>query len=231
MDALQGAIDVDTNIFFSINRMHNMYFDYFMSAYSGKWVWIPMYAAIWYVMLRNFHWKVTLFCMIGLALTITFADQACATWIRPYVERMRPSNLNNPISEMVHIVNNHRGGRYGFPSCHAANTFGLAFFIFYLFRNRALNWFIMLWAIVTCYSRSYLGVHYPGDILFGMLWGLLVGLSTYMACAYILRRMSPDRNFISTQYTSTGYAVADLDIFQSVLYLTYVVLAIRAVVL
>lgn len=91
-----------------------MYFDYFMSAYSGKWVWIPMYAAIWYVMLRNFHWKVTLFCMIGLALTITFADQACATWIRPYVERMRPSNLNNPISEMVHIVNNHRGGRYGF---------------------------------------------------------------------------------------------------------------------
>lgn len=71
MDALQGAIDVDTNIFFSINRMHNMYFDYFMSAYSGKWVWIPMYAAIWYVMLRNFHWKVTLFCMIGLALTIT----------------------------------------------------------------------------------------------------------------------------------------------------------------
>ena len=110
MDALQGAIDVDTNIFFSINRMHNMYFDYFMSAYSGKWVWIPMYAAIWYVMLRNFHWKVTLFCMIGLALTITFADQACATWIRPYVERMRPSNLNNPISEMMHIVNNHREG-------------------------------------------------------------------------------------------------------------------------
>ena len=50
-----------------------------MSAYSGKWVWIPMYAAIWYVMLRNFHWKVTLLCMIGLALTITFADQACAT--------------------------------------------------------------------------------------------------------------------------------------------------------
>ena len=145
MDALQGAIDVDTNIFFSINRMHNMYFDYFMSAYSGKWVWIPMYAAIWYVMLRNFHWKVTLFCMIGLALTITFADQACATWIRPYVERMRPSNLNNPISEMVHIVNNHRGGRYGFPSCHAANTFGLAFF----------------------------GVHYPGDLLAGTIVGLI----------------------------------------------------------
>ena len=63
MDALQGAIDIDTNIFLFINGMHNTFFDYFMSAYSGKWVWVPMYAAIWYVMLRNFHWKVTLFCI------------------------------------------------------------------------------------------------------------------------------------------------------------------------
>ena len=68
MDVLQGAIDIDTNIFLFINGMHNTFFDYFMSAYSGKWVWVPMYAAIWYVMLRNFHWKVTLFCMVGLAL-------------------------------------------------------------------------------------------------------------------------------------------------------------------
>ena len=74
-----------------------------------------MYAAIWYVMLRNFHWKVTLFCMVGLALVITIADQTGATLIRPYVERLRPANLENPISDMVHIVNGHRGGRYGLP--------------------------------------------------------------------------------------------------------------------
>ena len=80
MDVLQGAIDIDTNIFLFINGMHNTFFDYFMSAYSGKWVWVPMYAAIWYVMLRNFHWKVTLFCMVGLALVITIADQTvCGT--------------------------------------------------------------------------------------------------------------------------------------------------------
>ena len=73
----------------------------------------------------------------------------------------------------------------GFPSCHAANTFGLAFFLFYLFRNRALNWFIMLWAVVTCYSRSYLGVHYPGDLLVGAFVGF-VGASL---CYWLFSRL------------------------------------------
>lgn len=172
MEVLNGIIEIDTDIFLSINQMHSTFFDHFMSTYSGKWVWIPMYAAIWYVMLRNFHWKVTLLCMIGLALTITFADQVCATLIRPYVERLRPSNLNNPLSEMVHIVNGRRGGRFGFPSCHAANSFGPAFFIFFLFRKRWLTLFMMAWALLTCYSRVYLGVHYPGDLLVGTLVGL-----------------------------------------------------------
>lgn len=178
-DILNGLIDIDTDIFLFINGMHTPFFDYFMSAYSGKWVWVPMYAAILYVMLRNFHWKVTLFCLIGIALTITISDQVCATLIRPVVERLRPSNPNNPISDLVHIVNNHRGGRYGFPSCHSANTFGLAFFIWFLFRKRWLTVFFMGWALLTCYSRIYLGVHYPGDLLAGMLIGLLAALLMY----------------------------------------------------
>lgn len=171
MDVLQAVTDCDTKVFLFFNGMHNEYFDYFMNTYSGKWVWIPMYAAIWYVMLCNFRWKTTLLCMIGLALTIAFADQVCDTLIRPYVERMRPSNLNNPLSEFVHVVNNHRGGRYGFPSCHAANSFGLASFLLFLFRKRWLTVFMMAWALLTCYSRVYLGMHYPGDLLVGSLVG------------------------------------------------------------
>lgn len=192
MDALQGAIDADTNLFLFINRMHNTFFDYFMNTYSGKLVWIPMYAAILYVMLRNFSWKVTLLCAIGVALTITFADQVCATWIRPYVERMRPSNLNNPLSEMVHIVNGYRGGRYGFPSCHAANTFGLAFYLFFVFRRRWLTIYMMAWALLTCYSRVYLGVHYPGDLLTGAVVGTIGAYLMYRLFAWTSRYKRPE---------------------------------------
>ena len=153
---------MDTDLLLAINGWRAEWADLFMYAFSGKWIWIPLYASILYVIARNLHWKVAIGCAVAIALTIIFADQIGATLIRPWVCRLRPANPENPISEFVHIVNGYRGGRYGFPSCHAANTFGLAFFLFYLFRNRALNWFIMVWALLTCYSRSYLGVHYPG---------------------------------------------------------------------
>lgn len=172
-DVLSRLVEMDTDLLLAINGWRAEWADYFMYAFSGRWIWVPMYAAIFYVIVRNFNWRIALGCVIAVALTITFADQVCATVIRPLVCRLRPTNPENPLSEFVQIVNDYRGGRYGFPSCHAANTFGLAFFIFYLFRNRALNWFIMLWAIVTCYSRSYLGVHYPGDLLVGAIVGFI----------------------------------------------------------
>lgn len=172
-DLLSGLIEADTDLLLAINGWRAGWADTFMYAFSGKWIWVPMYASILYVLFRNLHWKWVLGCIITIALTITFADQVCATFIRPYVCRLRPANLENPISDMVQIVNGYRGGRYGFPSCHAANAFGLAFFVFYVFRTRSLTWFIMLWALVTCYSRSYLGVHYPGDLLVGAVVGFV----------------------------------------------------------
>lgn len=187
IETLQDSIiNADTNLFLAINQMNHSFFDRFMSVYSGKWVWIPMYASIFYVLLRIFNWKTVLGIVFGLTLTIVFADKVCAELIRPFFERMRPSNLNNPLSSLVHVVDNYRGGSYGFPSCHAANTFGLTFFLFLLFRRYILTLFMLGWAVLTCYSRVYLGVHYPGDLFVGMLVGITGATLMY----FIFKRAS-----------------------------------------
>ncbi|TWV12492.1 phosphatase PAP2 family protein [Bacteroidaceae bacterium HV4-6-C5C] len=209
LDVLHEVNEADTDAFFLINKMHCSFLDTFMSAYSGKVIWIPMYLSIWYVMIRNFHWKVTLLCMIGLGLTITIADQIGATLIRPLVERLRPAHLENPISCMVHIVDGYRGGRYGFPSCHAANTFGLAFFICFLFRKQWLTLFMMAWALLTCYSRIYLGVHYPGDIIAGTILGLIAAYLMFR----LFRRVSGHTRMEHVKHINAPVLIGGVTIF------------------
>lgn len=167
--------NLDSEVFLFFNQAHCPFFDSFMSLYSGKFIWIPMYAALLIVMLRRYPLIKVLFLLVGIALSITLADQICSSLIRPLCERLRPSNLDNPLAELTHIVDGYRGGAYGFPSCHAANSFALAVFAALMLRRRGFTLFIMLWAAVNCYSRIYLGVHYPGDLIVGALIGSAVG--------------------------------------------------------
>lgn len=185
---LETLQQLDQQLLLTLNGFHSPYWDSFMWIFTGKWTWLPMYAMILYVLYKNFNLRLTLFVALVIALTITYTDQLCATWIRPAVERLRPSNLNNPLSEFVHIVNGKRGGSYGFPSCHSANSFGLAFFLLFFFRQRRLNVFILCWALLNCYTRIYLGVHYPGDLLAGMFVGLSGALVFYYLLRYVLRQ-------------------------------------------
>lgn len=192
-DLLQLLNQWDTDLLLAINGWHNGYWDTFMYAFSGKWVWVPMYAALVYLLARNLPWRTTLWCLVGVALCITFADQVGASLIRPWAERLRPANPENPISDLVHIVNGYRGGRYGFPSCHAANTFGLAFYLMLVIRRKALTGLLVAWALVTCYSRAYLGVHYPGDLLAGALLGLAGAALCYTLFRLVARYERPRR--------------------------------------
>ena len=188
IEFIQSLDHTDQNVLLYLNGFHNTFWDYFMSAFTGKAIWVPMYASILYVLLKNFNWKVTLCCLVAIALTITFADQVCANIIRPIVERPRPSNQASPIADLVHIVNGRRGGGFGFPSCHASNSFGLAFFLLFLFRNRWLNIFICIWAATNCYTRIYLGLHYPGDLIVGSVIGLCGAALMY----YLLRKATKE---------------------------------------
>ncbi len=188
---LQTIIDADTQLFLSINSMHSTFWDVFMPLYSSKFVWIFFYISILYLIARNYSLKVTIAWLLAVVLVITICDQVTASLIRPFVARLRPSNLENPISNAVHIVNGYRGGSYSFPSAHAANSWGLAMFVTLLFRKRWLSIAMMLWAVVTCYSRMYLGVHYFGDLLIGMIIGCLGATLVYYLFIWIAKLEKP----------------------------------------
>lgn len=201
--------NIDAQAFLALNSLHAPYFDFFMSLFSGKWIWIPMYAAILFAIVRNYRWKQVAVIVAFVALAIVAADQICASVIRPVVCRLRPANLSNPMSQMVHIVDGYRGGAYGFPSCHAANSFALAAFVAIIFRNKRLSLAIFGWALINSYSRIYLGVHYPGDLIVGGIIGAVCGSLTAAIVIFTAYRI--DRPQVS-ESVNTGVVTSMLGI-------------------
>lgn len=171
--------DIDTSLLLDVNSQHTPYWDTFMWLCSRKWEWIPFYVSILYVVFRNYSWRGAVYCVLAVVAVILLTDAFLSQVIRPWIGRMRPSNPANPVSGLIHIVDSHRGGRFGFPSTHASNTWGLVVFIAWLFRRQGLTIFLALWAVLVCYSRLYLGVHYPGDLLAGMFFGFVCATAVY----------------------------------------------------
>lgn len=181
--------DLDARLLLIVNGAHSPFFDAVMWCISGRWIWVPFYIALTYMLFRRFSWKRATLCLITIGLIILAADQTCASLIRPEVCRLRPANLNNPLSHLVHVVNGYRGGRYGFPSCHAANTFALAMFMSLVFRNKRFTVMMFSWAIVVSYSRMYLGVHYFGDLFCGASVGSLFAVLFYLLLKFLCEKL------------------------------------------
>ena len=190
---LEFLLDLDSKLFLFLNSLHSPFWDTFMWAVSDKEFWYPFYGILILAMVWRYKWNAVAI-LIFIALLITLADQISVKGFKEVFERLRPSH-NPEIKDMIHTVKGYRGGRFGFVSSHAANTFAMAFFTSKLFRNKYYSWFIFLWAAVVSYSRIYLGVHYPLDILGGALLGILLG---YLV--FTLYRMFGNRYLKRTFY-------------------------------
>jgi undecaprenyl-diphosphatase len=182
--------DIDARLLLIVNGAHSPFFDSVMWCISGRWIWIPFYVVLAYLLFRRMSWKRASICLVTIGLIILAADQTCATLIRPEIGRLRPANLNNPLSSFVHVVNGYRGGRYGFPSCHAANTFALAVFMSLVIRHKWFTVMMFSWAFVVSYSRMYLGVHYFGDLFCGATIGSLFAVLFYYLQNYLFKRLN-----------------------------------------
>jgi undecaprenyl-diphosphatase len=146
---------------------------------SGKVEWIPLYLVLVGYLIYKYRQK-SIFIIIAIALAVAIADQLAVKAFKEVCQRLRPSN-NPELYNLVHIVNNYRGGSFGFVSNHAANTFALACFLSLFFKNNIFRISIFIWATVVSYSRIYLGVHYPADVICGALLGILCGWLIYAA--------------------------------------------------
>ncbi|MDR2414400.1 MAG: phosphatase PAP2 family protein [Odoribacteraceae bacterium] len=178
----------DKSLFLVINGIHGPYGDHFVGLFAAKMTWGIMYATILFVLCKNFNWRGVLVAALAFVLLIVLSDQLASTLLRPLFARPRPSRAED-LEGLVHLIGGRRGGAFGFPSAHAANTAALATFIILFFRRRSLALFFIAWTLATCHARVYAGVHYPGDVLAGILVGVFSGLTIHAAYRLLVSRL------------------------------------------
>lgn len=210
------------------NGSNSVFLDGWMSALTSGFTWLALYASLLYLVIKNNETMGQIMLVVGCALAcVGLADIMADVIVKPLVERWRPSN--DPIFKYdVSVVDGYRGTSYGFFSAHAANTFSLALFFCMLVRSRVLSVALVLWSFVNCYTRMYLGLHYPSDIVCGLLWGSVCAIGVYYFYLRVSRRMFGEDNYVSTQYTSTGYRLCDVDIVVFVLVSTVLITLFKA---
>ena len=220
-------LDIDRYLLLSLNGSDSLFWDGCMQVYTSMIVWMPLALVLVYMLLKNNSVKDFFVLLLMVTLVVLGTDQISSGFCKPFFERWRPTN-DPVLMYAVDVVNEIREGKYGFTSSHAANSFGLATFFSLLIRKRAFTVSMILWAAMNAFTRIYLGVHYPGDIIAGTLIGVTVGLVVYKFYSYIQKRQNRRmrRDWISTSYTKSGYLVSDVYLFLMFLYATYAMIPV-----
>jgi undecaprenyl-diphosphatase len=168
---------LDQQLFLFLNSLNSPFWDQVMHAISGKVIWAPLYLSI-LIFLGIKYKRKFLIILLFIILAVTLADQFSVQLFKNLVQRLRPCHEPS-LEGLVHLVNGECGGQFGFVSSHATNSFNVALISLLFIKKRWYTISIILWALVVGYSRIYLGVHYPGDVICGSLLGTLIGWSIY----------------------------------------------------
>jgi len=185
---------LDQQLFLFLNSFNSPFWDQVMSIISGTATWIPLYLAILIYLGVKLR-KKFLVLILTIIIAVTLSDQI-SVLIKNSVHRLRPCHEPS-LEGMVHLVKGYCGGLYGFVSSHASNSFMVAMLCLLLIRRCWFTWFIIIWALVIGYSRIYLGVHYPGDVICGSLLGILIGWGIFLFYRYTDRKLIPRWKFFN----------------------------------
>ena len=227
---IQQLIGFDQELLLKLNGSNSLFWDGFMWLSTNMLTWIPFAVVLLYVIFKNNKIKEAIIIIALLGMVIALADQISSGICKPLFARFRPTQ-DPELMYQIDIVNGYRGGIYGFISSHAANTFGVAVFLTLIFKSGSLAIILFIWAILNAFSRIYLGVHYPGDILFGTLVGVGAGILIYIIYRKLQNTLLKQANFISNQYTSSGYLISDIRLIKTVFYLTLFYVIVRGMMI
>ena len=188
---LEQLIALDTELFLFLNGIHNSFFDTVMYWITARASSYPLYITILFFVFKRYKWR-GLIVFLFMVLLVLCADLGSVHLFKNTFERLRPSH-NQEIAHLVHIVKGYRGGQFGFISSHASNTFAYAAFTSALFSRKWFSICIFVWAIVVSYSRIYLGVHFPADILGGAVFGMTIGFSLFKIYELLINKLNARR--------------------------------------
>jgi undecaprenyl-diphosphatase len=171
----------DEELFLWLNGFHVDFLDPVMLFLTKTYPWIPMYAFLLFLVFKTYG-KASWWVVLAIGLTILLADQTASGLMKPFFARLRP--CHEPMLEGM--MYNYGGcwGRFGFVSSHASNSFAVATLMTLTLGQQypKIKW-LFLWAGIFTYTRIYLGVHYPGDVVVGAL----VGVLSAMVAFYLFR--------------------------------------------
>lgn len=169
----------DKTLLMVFNGSHCPFVDRLAVTLTCGYLWIPLYIALLLLVINNHKTVVQISLVIGIALLAILLSEGMADLIvKPLVARLRPIH-DTLMQDSVQVVNNYRAEGYSFFSAHASNTMAVAVFFSLLVKDRLFACTLITWALVNCWTRLYLGVHYPSDIIVGVVWGSVSGLFAY----------------------------------------------------
>ena len=180
-------LELDKDILLWINEHWTEGLDGLMWWVSQSVTWIPLYVLLLgLIVWRYRNWKTVVLMVLAFGVAVGLSDFITSGLIKPWVCRLRPTHEPG-LEGMVRLVNGYRGGLYGFCSSHAADTMACGLLFSMLYRNKIATTCMMVWVALNCYSRMYLGVHYPLDIVCGLLIGALLAVLVYVALRWVLQ--------------------------------------------
>lgn len=201
-------MQLDRYFFLFLNSLHTSWLDPFFYLFTQTWFWIPLFLLVFFLIIKKWK-KRSLIIILSIILAVLITDQSC-NLIKNSVQRIRPS-YEVSMADQIHLYQKsngsfYKGGAYSFPSGHAANSMAFAMFIIFFIaeRKRWIIFIALIWSFLMGYSRIYLGVHYPFDLLCGFTLGAIITYPLfYYTKKWVLKISKSEKKALSKKKSSS----------------------------